>query len=130
MKGCNEMRYGKTAALFLALATVLLLTGGGEEEKEHVIIQTAAQAVQSQVAAQRAAEQAAQREKENQGTLLDFGENTPFGGIEVETDENGELVISEEDSAVWFKITDKRFQTFRRFKQFTTRNVGTDFYSS
>lgn len=123
-----EMRYGKTGAVLLALAAVLMMTGCGEEKQESTMIQTAAQAVQSKVAAERAAQQAEQREEENQGTKLDFGGKTAFGGIEVETDENGELVMSEEDSAVWFKITDKRFKTFKKFKQFTTKKVSSDFY--
>lgn len=122
------MRYRKTGAFFLALAIVLVLIGCGQEKKENTMIQTAAQAVQSKVAAQRAAEQAEQREEENQGTKLDFGGKTAFGGIAVETDENGELVMSEEDGAVWFKITDTRFKTFKKFKQFTTKKVSSDFY--
>lgn len=122
------MRYGKKGAFLLALAAVLMLTGCGEEKKENTMIETAAQAVQSKVAAQRAAEQAEQREEENQGTKLDFGEKTAFGGIEVETDENGELVMMEEDSAVWVKITDKRFKTFTKFKKFTTQKADSDFY--
>ncbi len=61
----------------------------------------------------------------NENIVLNVGADTVFGGIEVETDENGELVGTEQEDTLWYKITDKRFGTYRKLSRFTKEHMKT-----
>lgn len=63
-------------------------------------------------------------DEEDEGTLLDFGSETPFGGIEVETDENGELVCTEQGTSIWYKVTDSRFGSYSQLSRFVRRKMS------
>lgn len=63
-------------------------------------------------------------DEEEEETVLDFGSETPFGGIEVETDENGELVCTEQGTSIWYKVTDSRFGTYNQLSRFVRRNMS------
>lgn len=63
-------------------------------------------------------------DEEEEETVLDFGSETPFGGIEVETDENGELVYRDQGTSIWYKITDSRFGTYSQLSRFVRRNMS------
>lgn len=63
-------------------------------------------------------------DEENEETVLDFG--SVFGGIEIETDENGELVDSGQGGSVWYKVTDSRFATYNRLSRFVRKSMSSD----
>lgn len=116
-------------AALMAAALMFAITGCGEDKAgETPFMQQAAEAVQAQMAAVKSSERAAKRETENEGKKQDFGAKTAFKGIEIETDENGELVLVEEDGMIWVKITDKRFTTFKKLRQFVEKNISKAYY--
>ena len=63
-------------------------------------------------------------EDEHKVTVLDFGEDSAFGGIEVETDEEGELVCVDKGGSIWCKITDSRFGTYSKLSRFARKHMG------
>lgn len=63
-------------------------------------------------------------DEDEEDTVLDLGADSVFGGIEVETDENGELVYSDQGSSIWYKITDSRFGTYSKFSRFARKSIG------
>lgn len=62
-------------------------------------------------------------ENENK-TVIDFGENTIFEGIGVAVDANGEIVCTEIDGALWYKVEDDRFSTYNKLKRFVSNALG------
>lgn len=62
-------------------------------------------------------------ENENK-TVIDFGENTIFEGISVASDDNGEIICTEIDGALWYKIEDARFTTYNKLKRFVSNSSG------
>lgn len=57
-------------------------------------------------------------------TVIDFGEGTIFDGIGISSDENGEIVCTEINGALWYKIEDKRFSTYNKLKQYVYNSLG------
>lgn len=57
-------------------------------------------------------------------TVIDFGENTIFEGICVAADDNGEIVCTEIDGALWYKVEDDRFATYNKLKRFASNALG------
>lgn len=49
---------------------------------------------------------------------LGFGAETVFGGIGIQTDENGEIVCESKYSSAYFKVEDERFDSYAKLEQF------------
>lgn len=58
--------------------------------------------------------------------FTDFGSDSVFGGIEVESDENGEIVCTASDGALRFRITDGRFGSCGAFSAFVKKHAGAE----
>ena len=72
----------------------------------------------------RAAEFAASGADITGREVTDFGEESIFGGIQVESDDNGEPVCTESDGALRFRITDKRFISIGSLTAFVKKHSG------
>lgn len=69
-------------------------------------------------------EESADETDESNKTVIDFGKNTIFDGIGVAMDENGEIICSENDGALWYKVEDERFTTYNKLKSFVCNSLG------
>ena len=73
----------------------------------------------------RAAEIAASGAENPEKTVLHFGEDSVFGGIRMESDENGEIICVAEGEALYFKTGDERFPSYNAFSEYVRRHAGT-----
>ena len=72
----------------------------------------------------KAADKASSGEEDVDGEVINFGSKSIFNGIQIEADENGEIVFSENDGELWYKIHDSRFGSYRAFKRFVKQKAG------
>lgn len=126
--GCTvfpRRRIHQWAAVIMMLLLTLALAGCGEAkasaqdgEKE-----ASRQAYPVGSYERRAADRAASGEDPD-AEIIDFGSKSIFKGIRIESDENGEVVCTEADGELWYKVADKRFGTYAAFKKFVTKKSG------
>ena len=73
----------------------------------------------------RAADNAALGIEEWVGEAIDFGSDSIFAGVQVESDENGEIVCTEKDGVLWCRLTDRRFGSYSAFVKFVGQRSET-----
>lgn len=118
-------------SMYRAVLAVILLSlcGCGEvESKLHPAEETSAVSSEQVYPVgsyeRRAAEYAAFGLDITGREVTDFGSGSIFGGIEVQSDENGEIICTESEGALWFRITDKRFVSQRELEAFVRKHAG------
>ena len=120
----------RKAMFVAALVVILLLSCGCDEGKCGEDILEVSSAVSSEQVypvgsyERRAAEFAASGADITGREVTDFGEESIFGGIQVESDDNGEPVCTESDGALRFRITDKRFISIGSLTAFVKKHSG------
>ena len=56
--------------------------------------------------------------------MMTFGSNTIFKGIAIETDINGEIVFTQEEGELRYRVTDTRFKTYSAMSKFVKKKSG------
>jgi len=115
----------KIAALAAAVLMILSAGGCGEEKDktENVSDSSASQAYPVGSYEREVADKSSSQEA-IEGVVTDFGSKSIFKGITVETDINGEVVCTEVDGELRYKIKDKRFSSYYSLKKFVTKKSG------
>lgn len=128
----RALKFNQAAALIVALLMMAALCGcSGKQAAKSVdnAAQKTAAAAETETASRsvRPVVQDDDSTDEDNGTVIAFGADTAFGGIAMETDENGELVYQEADGAVWYKVTDERFTSYRKLRRFVNGKIDSKF---
>lgn len=127
------MKYRRVLAFCLAVFTALTVCGCGDSRKENAAEGTAAESAETASAQQtyavgtyerKAADSAASGEEDPDAEIISFGSKSIFKGIQIETDENGEIVCTQADGELQYKISDKRFKSYYEFKKFVSKKSG------
>lgn len=125
------MKYMRIFPFVLAMLFALSLCGCDSQKKpaDSAGSDAAGSAEEQQAYAvgtyeRKAADSAASDEPDPNAVVIDFGSKSIFKGIQIETDENGEIVCYESDGELQYKITDKRFCTYRQFRNFVKKKAG------
>lgn len=133
--GKKKAALSVTAVVF----AILLLSGCSDSQASKTVDSGQVKASAEQASAEPIAEnenetkseKAAKRtvqldlsDEENEETVLNFGSDTVFGGIEVETDESGELVCIDQGGTVWYQVTDRRFSSYSQLSRFVRKNMS------
>lgn len=125
------MKYMRISAFVLAMIMALSFSACGNQNS-----QTADSVESKEVASaeeqtyavgtyeRKAADNAASGEQDPDAEVIRFGSKSIFKGIQIETDENGEIVCYESDGELQYKITDKRFGSYRQFRNFVKSKSG------
>ncbi len=117
----------KAAAFVLAAVMAVNLYGCGHNgdvnpADSHVKSDTAVQNYPVGSYERKAIEKEASGSDDSDGEVYDFGNGSIFGGIQIQSDENGEIVCAEENGMICYAIDDKRFSSYRAFARFVRRN--------
>jgi hypothetical protein len=115
----------RIAALTAAALIVLSVTGCGEDKTESVVSSsdTASQTYPVGTFERQEADKASS-EEEAVGDVTDFGSKSIFKGITIETDINGEIVYTQEDGEIRYRVTDTRFKSYSAMSKFVKKKAG------
>lgn len=118
--------------MILALLMTLSLGGCGDDKNKDsadgVESAEAASAEEKTYAVgtyeRKVADSAASGELDPDAEVIRFGSKSIFKGIQIETDENGEIVCNQSDGELQYVIDDKRFKSYWEFKKFVKKKSG------
>lgn len=123
----NEIRIMRAAVVVMAAMIVLMLGGCENGANQYAGTESSSSDVQKYPVGsyeRRMADNAALGIEEHAGEVTDFGSGSIFEGIEIESDENGEVICTQRDGALWYKITDKRFGSYSALTGFVRKKTG------
>ena len=123
------MKYLRIPVLIMAIVMALSFCGCGEDKEENTADAQKTESTEEQTYAvgtyeRKAADSAASGEADPDAEVISFGSKSIFKGIQIETDENGEIVCTESEGELQYRIKDKRFKTYNEFKKFVKKKSG------
>ena len=123
------MKYLRIPVLIMAIVMALSFCGCGEDKEENTADAQKTESTEEQTYAvgtyeRKAADSAASGEADPDAEVISFGSKSIFKGIQIETDENGEIVCTESEGELQYRIKDKRFNSYYSLKQFVKKKSG------
>ena len=125
------MKYRRVLAYVLAMMIALSFCGCGSQNSNAAdsveIAETESAGEQTYAVGtyeRKAADNAASGEQDPDAEVISFGSKSIFKGIQIETDENGEIICYESNGELQYKISDKRFGSYRQFRNCVKKKAG------
>ena len=121
----KQMLLHRMAAFVVAALMILSVCGcGKDKDKNDKVSESSSDQTYPVGSYEREIADKASSQEVVEGVVTDFGSKSIFKGITVETDINGEVVCTEVDGELRYKIKDKRFTSYYSLKKFVTKKSG------